>query len=162
MAPSGDEVWGAQFPISRKGFDKGVSWEETIWGFPLRSEVGVNVLQGRSFLDKVWQIVIHTYLNKIQCQGDLVTKAYQERKVCENVTSSCWIPQAENIVDRGILSALPICDTLEKYTCMLKTMKDAKFATLMHCQRSCNAESYKVLSRTADIEPFTRVWEIIP
>ena len=92
-----------------------------------------------------------------QCLGDLVTEAFQKRNPCENVTSPCWIPQAQNIVDRNILTALPMCDTLQKYTCMLKTIKDAKYASPSHCQHSCTAEGYKVLSRTADIEPFTRV-----
>ena len=44
---------------------------------------------------------------------------------------------------------------------MLATIKAAKYATKTQCPKSCKSESYEVLTRSADIEPFTRVglWE---
>lgn len=99
----------------------------------------------------------HTTFLLFKCLGDLATRAFREKNPCENVTVPCWIPQAHNIVDKSIITALPICDTLEKYTCMLKKLKDSKYASPLQCHKSCIAEDYKTLSRTADIEPFTRV-----
>ena len=100
---------------------------------------------------------LHTTFLLFKCLGDLATRAFREKNPCENVTVPCWIPQADNIVDGSIPNVLAMCDTLEKYTCMLKKLKDAKYASPLQCHKSCIAEDYKTLSRIADIEPFTRV-----
>ena len=77
-------------------------------------------------------------------------------KYCENITTPCWIPQAANMID-SISSELSTCGTLKEYTCMLATIKAAKYATKTQCPKSCKSESYEVLTRSADIEPFIRV-----
>ena len=82
----------------------------------------------------------------------------ETKENCQNITTPCWIPHAANMIE-SISSGLPICDTFKKYTCMLATIKAAKYATQKQCHKSCEAESYKVLTRTADIEPFAKVEE---
>ena len=80
----------------------------------------------------------------------------QTEENCQNITTPCWIPQASTIIE-SISRDLPICDTFEKYQCMLATIKAAKYASQDICLRSCKAEGYKILTRTGDIEPFTKV-----
>ena len=84
------------------------------------------------------------------------TTPWFDKAYCQDITTPCWIPHIGNII-QSISSGLPSCDTLEKYSCMLATVKKAKYAIKSHCPRSCISESYRVLTRTADIEPFIRV-----
>ena len=74
---------------------------------------------------------------------------------CQNVTP-CWIPQASTMIE-SISNKYPICDTFKKYRCMLTTIKIARNAAQEICLKSCKAEGYEILTRTADIDPFTRV-----
>ena len=37
-----------------------------------------------------------------------------------------------------------MCDTLEKYTCMLAMIQIAGDEVPWHCQKSCKAENYKI------------------
>ena len=91
---------------------------------------------------------------------EFLTTPWFSFKYCENITTPCWIPQASNMID-SISSELSTCSNLKEYTCMLATIKAAKYATKTQCPKSCKSESYEVLTRSADIEPFTRVglWE---
>ena len=94
----------------------------------------------------------------------MLLKSYQEfpnlpwfqKEKCENITTPCWIPHAANIIE-SISTNMEICDTLDKYTCMLSTMKAAKTVIQEQCSKSCKSETYKTLTTTGDIEPFTQV-----
>ena len=91
-----------------------------------------------------------------------MTAEYVEfpKKACPNVSSPCWIPQADNIIQEDILHSLPQCDTLDKYSCMLQTLRESKFTRedqvpvkgirteglASKCMRSCKAETYRINS----------------
>lgn len=79
------------------------------------------------------------------------------KKACPNMSSPCWIPQADNIIDKDIISALPQCDTIEKYRCMLTTVLDARATVNRECITSCYAESHKMLTSRNALEPFPKV-----
>ena len=80
----------------------------------------------------------------------------ETKENCQNITTPCWIPHAANMIG-SISNKLPICDTFKKYTCMLATIKSAKYATQEQCRKSCKDEIYSVWTSGADIEPFTKV-----
>ena len=98
----------------------------------------------------------------------MIRKSFEEfpkipwfpKTYCQNIKTPCWIPHVANMI-QSISSGLPTCDTLEKFTCMLATIKAAKYLTPSPCLRSCKSENYKALTRTADIESFTRVGIIL-
>ena len=75
---------------------------------------------------------------------------------CPNLANPCWIPQADSIIDQKT-SPLPQCDTFEKYICMLNVFRNTRYKAIKQCTRSCNAEHYKVVSRTNDLKPFPYV-----
>ena len=97
----------------------------------------------------------------------MLLRSYQEfpnfpwfqKEDCQNITTPCWIPHAANIIE-SISTNMPICDSLNKYTCMLSTMKAAISIMQEQCPKSCKSETYKTLTTTADIEPFTRVGNV--
>ena len=95
-----------------------------------------------------------------------MTAEYVEfpKKACPNVSSPCWIPQADNIIQEDILHSLPQCDTLDKYNCMLQTLRESKVTREdqvsdkgIKCMRSCKAETYRIDSYRHNINPYIRV-----
>ena len=76
----------------------------------------------------------------------MLLKSYQEfpnlpwfeKEKCENITTPCWIPHAAKIIE-SISTNMEICDTLDKYTCMLSTMKAAKTVIQEQCSKSCKS-----------------------
>ena len=74
------------------------------------------------------------------------------------MTSPCWIPQADSIIEEDIIHALPQCDTIEKYNCMINTLKFAPYDFVdKQCMRSCSLDSYKMKLSRNNIEPFIKV-----
>ena len=79
-----------------------------------------------------------------------MTEAYLQfpKKSCSNVSSPCWIPQADAIIRDHIKHSLPQCDTIEKYGCMLDSLRLLRGAAYdsfdLHCMKSCLAEIYKI------------------
>ena len=76
---------------------------------------------------------------------------------CPNVSSPCWIPQADNIIHEHIIRALPQCDTIDKYSCMLNTIRRDSFEIDQKCMKSCKAESYKTSSIENNMDAFNSV-----
>ena len=74
---------------------------------------------------------------------------------CPGVTSACWIPQADSIIQN--IRTLPQCDSFEKYICMLNGYRNTRYEAKKQCLKSCKAENYKAVSRTNDAEPFPYV-----
>ena len=90
----------------------------------------------------------------------MVTASYIDfpKKSCPNVTSPCWIPQADSVVQEHVIRALPQCDTIEKYNCMIDTLRLAPYQFVdKQCMISCSVESYKIALSRNNIEPFTKV-----
>ena len=75
---------------------------------------------------------------------------------CPNLAKPCWIPQASSIIGQKV-SPLPQCDSFDKYICMLNALRRTKYKARKQCTRSCNAEHYKVVSRTNEQKPFPYV-----
>ena len=64
---------------------------------------------------------------------------------CLNVSSPCWIPQADSVVKEHIIHDLPKCDTIEKYNCMVETIKKAPYDFVdKQCMKSCSVQSLTV------------------
>ena len=95
----------------------------------------------------------------MQCQGDVTTADYLDfpKESCPHVSEPCWIPQIHSILPKNITSKLIQCDNMEKYMCMLFTVMNSRKNVKDRCKKSCKAENYKILSRTNNIEPFTKV-----
>ena len=72
------------------------------------------------------------------------------------MTTPCWIPHANDLI-KTIASKFKMCDTLEKYTCMLAMIQIAGDEVPWHCQKSCKAENYKIMTISNNIDLFTRV-----
>ena len=94
-----------------------------------------------------------------QCLGEVMTIGYVNfpRESCPNVSSPCWIPQADGIINRQTMSTLPQCNTFEKYICMLSNFKASRTMAKRACVKSCTAESYKIQPRYNEIETFSKV-----
>ena len=78
------------------------------------------------------------------------------KEYCPNVTTPCWIPHADSVIHEQVLQGLPQCDTIEKYSCMMKALLWAKECA-KECAKSCAAESYKIMTSHNTIEPFLKV-----
>ena len=92
----------------------------------------------------------------------MMTTAYMKfpKKNCPNVSRPCWIPQADSIIHDHIIHSLPQCDTIEKYGCMLDTLRNAPYEYVdQQCMKSCKAETYKISSSEGAADPFTLVSE---
>ena len=95
----------------------------------------------------------------MQCQGDVITEDYLNfpKESCPNMSEPCWIPQVQDILPKNITSKLFLCDSVEKYICMLSTAMSSRKNVKKQCKRPCEAESYKITPRTNTIESFTKV-----
>ena len=96
----------------------------------------------------------YSFLVFTKCIEEKITASYMDfpKEYCTNVTSPCWIPHVNSIIHQDIVHALPQCDTIEKYSCMLKAIDHAP-----KCLRSCKAESYTAMTSRNTIEPFLKV-----
>ena len=91
---------------------------------------------------------------------EVMTASYTNfpKKTCPNISSPCWIPQADSIIHEHIIRALPQCDTIERYGCMLDTIRNAVYENIdQQCIKSCKAESYKISSKHNTLDSFTAV-----
>ena len=79
------------------------------------------------------------------------------KKYCPNVTSLCWIPQADSIIHEHIIPDLPQCDTIEKYSCMLLTIRSKVYTINEKCMKSCKAKTYKISSSRNTVDTFSAV-----
>ena len=80
------------------------------------------------------------------------------REICPNVTSICWIPQADSIIHENIIRGLPQCDTFEKYICMLEALRrNTKLDIGQECIKPCKAETYKIRTSRSSVDAFTDV-----
>ena len=80
------------------------------------------------------------------------------KKGCPTISSPCWIPQADNIINDQIIRGLPQCDTIEKYSCMLHTLRQAVYENVeKQCIKSCKAESYDIITSDGTTNPWTTV-----
>ena len=93
-----------------------------------------------------------------QCLGEKAPKSYLDfaKGSCSNISSPCWIPQVDNILDKNTTIRLPKCDTLEKYLCMLKAAR-AMYRVNKFCDKTCKVTNYEILFRDDDIYPFRKV-----
>ena len=78
------------------------------------------------------------------------------KDICPNV-SMCWIPQADSIIHEHILRGLPQCDSMEKYICMLESLRRDTYKIEQQCTRPCKAETYKISSSRNAVDAFTAV-----
>ena len=95
-----------------------------------------------------------------QCIIDEVTASYIDfpKPSCPNMSSPCWIPHADSIVKEHIIHALPPCDTIDKYNCMVDTLKKAPYDFVdKQCMRTCSVQSYKIALSRNNIEPVQKV-----
>ena len=84
------------------------------------------------------------------------------KKNCPAVSSPCWIPQADRIINEQIIRGLPQCDTIEKYGCMLHTLRQAVYRNVeKQCMKSCKAESYNIITSDGTTNPWTTVRSVI-
>ena len=82
------------------------------------------------------------------------------KESCPSVSSPCWIPQADNIIHDHVIHSLPQCDTMEKYRCMLNTIRDATYRYVdQQCMKSCKAEIYKIAASESIADTYTLVSE---
>ena len=82
----------------------------------------------------------------------------QSREICPNVTSICWIPQADSVIHENIFRGLPQCDTFEKYICMLEALRrNTKLDIGQECIKPCKAETYKIRTSRSSVDAFTSV-----
>ena len=80
---------------------------------------------------------------------------------CPGVLSACWIPQADSLIYEDVIHTLPICDTIEKYSCMLDTIRSIDIVVDKQCMKSCKAESYKITSTRGNLDTFIAVsWKL--
>ena len=79
------------------------------------------------------------------------------KEICPNVTSMCWIPQADSIIHEDIIRGLPQCDTFEKYICMLESLRKDTFKIGNECIKPCKGETYKIRTARNAINAFTNV-----
>ena len=79
------------------------------------------------------------------------------KKACQNITNLCWIPQADSIIHKHIINGLPQCDTIEKYLCMLDTIRRDTNKIEQLCTKSCKAEAYKLSTSRNAVDAFTWV-----
>ena len=88
-----------------------------------------------------------------------MTSAYTDfpKEPCPNMSSPCWIPQSDSIIQKNTIHSLYKCDTIEKYKCMLNTIRNAKDKINQQCKKPCKTETYKTTSLRNDLFPFTRV-----
>ena len=77
------------------------------------------------------------------------------KKTCPNVSSPCWIPQAANIIHEEVIHNLPQCNTIDKYSCMLHSIRDWNLDEI--CIKSCKAETYAISVSKRNINPFSSV-----
>ena len=106
--------------------------------------------------------MIHAFSSPcfLQCMGEVITARYTDfpKKSCPNVLSPCWIPQADSIIHEHIIRALPQCDTIEKYSCMLETIRGAVYKNVdKQCLKTCKAESSKTSSMENILNAFNAV-----
>ena len=103
-------------------------------------------------------------LSLLQCIGEVMTARYTKfpKKNCPAVSSPCWIPQADSIINEQIIRGLPQCDTIEKYGCMLHTLRQAVYRNVeKQCMKSCKAESYNIITSDGTTNPWTTVRSVI-
>ena len=80
------------------------------------------------------------------------------KKSCPGVSSPCWIPQANSVIHDHVANALPHCDSIEKYSCMLDTLRRAGYENIdKQCIKSCKSESYKIMSTRNTLDSFANV-----
>ena len=74
----------------------------------------------------------------MQCQGDVITEDYLDfpKESCPNMSEPCWIPQVQDILPKNITSKLFLCDSVEKYTCMLFTAMSSRKNVKKQCKVS--------------------------
>ena len=90
----------------------------------------------------------------------MMTASYLKfpKNSCPNVSSPCWIPQADTIIRDHIMHSIPQCDTIEKYRCMLDTIRGAAYEYFdQKCMKSCKAEIYKISETKAEADAFPLV-----
>ena len=97
-----------------------------------------------------------------QCIANIMSDEYIDfpKENCPNVSSPCWIPQADNIIHEDIIHSLPQCDTVDKYACMLSTLKETRSRAnklTEKCMKSCRAETYDIDASRNNLNPFTSV-----
>ena len=81
------------------------------------------------------------------------------KQSCPNMSSPCWIPHADSIVKEHIIHALPKCDTIDSYNCMVDTIKKAPYDFVdKRCLRTCSVQSYKIALSRNNIEPVQKVF----
>ena len=88
-----------------------------------------------------------------------MTSAYTDfpKEPCPNMSSPCWIPQADSIIQKHTIHSLHQCDTIEKYKCMLNTIRYAKDKIDQQCKKPCKTETYTTNSLRNDLFPLWRV-----
>ena len=94
----------------------------------------------------------------LQCILQLMTSAYTDfpKEPCPNMSSPCWIPQADSIIQKHTIRSLHQCDTIEKYKCMLNTIRYAKDKIDQQCKKPCKTETYTTNSLRNDLFPLWR------
>ena len=95
----------------------------------------------------------------LKCIGEVMTSKYIafSKKSCQNITDLCWIPQADSIIHKHVINGLPQCDTIEKYLCMLDTIRRDTNKIEQLCPKSCQAEAYKLSTSRNAVDAFTWV-----
>ena len=95
----------------------------------------------------------------LKCIGEVMTSKYIAfpKKSCQNITNLCWIPQADSIIHKHIINDLLQCDTIEKYLCMLDTIRRDTNKIEHLCTKSCKAEAYKLSTSRNAVDAFTWV-----
>ena len=79
------------------------------------------------------------------------------KEICPNVTSMCWIPQADSIIHEDVIHGLPQCDTLDKYICMLESLRRHTYRIGQECMKPCKAETYRIRASKNALDAFTDV-----
>ena len=144
-----------------KGFSisKEIHVKQSTKGFPcsqMDEETYYEVRRDKCNINISWLL-----LHFIQCIGETMTEIYLKfpKKYCAtNVSSPCWIPQADSIIHEYIMGSLPPCDTIEKYYCMLETIREAAGENFdQHCLKTCEAEVYKISTLEGQADTFQKV-----
>ena len=80
------------------------------------------------------------------------------QEVLSQCIKSLLDPQADSIINEHVIHALPQCDTIENYICMLDTIRGAVYENVdQQCLKSCKAESYKTSSIENNMDAFNSV-----